>query len=124
MAAIPEPEGDAIVVGQFLHDALERLSDGLGGDMLYAAAAKELLDWLRDPYPEPPDGELPVSASGKITDRNAGHVRLTIYTGRNKYARGHSGTLTFRTDEWRELRARLEFAGFEIYDDTLEGSIQ
>jgi len=120
----PSPGPDAQLVGEFIANATDRhAKTGIVGRTLYVAVAYELLMWLQDPLPTP-EGQSPVTAGVKVVDRNPGHVRLSVYSGRNPYARGHSGTLTVRTDEWPEFRARLELAGFDITDDTLEGSIQ
>lgn len=35
--------------------------------------------------------------------QNPGHTTLSVFAGRNEGARGHAGTLTFRTDELAEL---------------------
>lgn len=37
--------------------------------------------------------------------RNSGHVRVKVWAGRDPGHRGLCGELTFRTDEWDELRA-------------------
>lgn len=44
-------------------------------------------------------------------DRNPGHVRITVWIGRNHGARGNAGTLTLRTDEWDELIAEPRTLG-------------
>lgn len=52
--------------------------------------------------------ERPTTILLREDDRNPGHVRVTVWIGRNPGARGNSGTLTIRTDEWDELRDRLD----------------
>ncbi len=45
----------------------------------------------------------PVTIALREDSRNPGHVTLSVFTGRNEGARGHSGTIVMRTDEWDEL---------------------
>lgn len=45
----------------------------------------------------------PVTAALRVVDSNPGHTRVQVFVGRNTGGRGSAGTLTFRTDEWREL---------------------
>jgi hypothetical protein len=45
--------------------------------------------------------------------RNPGHTGVQIFVGRNPGARGCSGEVTMRTDEWDELAAAGEFT-FEV----------
>lgn len=52
------------------------------------------------------NGERPVSAMLRVDSENPGHTTVTVFAGRNPGARGHSGTLVFRTDEWNELIER------------------
>lgn len=49
----------------------------------------------------------PVTVSVREDDRNEAHVHLSVFVGRNPGARGRSGTLVLRTDEWDELRRVL-----------------
>lgn len=44
-----------------------------------------------------------VSCAVRVVSRNPGHTRVSVFSGRNEGARGHSGELVFRTDEWAEL---------------------
>lgn len=44
----------------------------------------------------------------RVDAANPGHVHLTVFIGRNPGARGHSGTLTLRTDELAELLSPAE----------------
>ena len=39
--------------------------------------------------------------------RNPGHVQVQVFIGRNEGARGNSGTLSLRTDEWDELQETI-----------------
>ena len=39
----------------------------------------------------------------RVFDRNPGHTKAHVFVGRNPDARGNSGVLTFRTDEFDEL---------------------
>lgn len=39
----------------------------------------------------------------RVDDTNPGHTWVTLFVGRNPSARGHAGTLAFRTDELAEL---------------------
>ena len=39
--------------------------------------------------------------------RNPGHVQVQVFVGRNEGARGNSGTIHLRTDEWDELQETI-----------------
>lgn len=45
----------------------------------------------------------PVSAAIRCDEQGPGHTKVSVFVGRTEGARGHSGVLTFRTDEWLEL---------------------
>lgn len=47
--------------------------------------------------------DRPVTAGLRVDSRNEGHVTLSVFVGRNEGARGHSGRITLRADEWREF---------------------
>jgi hypothetical protein len=51
--------------------------------------------------------ERPVTALFRVVDRNPAHVRVVVWVGRNVGARGKSGELVFRVDEWDRVRAWL-----------------
>lgn len=53
------------------------------------------------------DDPRPVTAHLREDGRNPGHARVSVFIGRQPGARGHSGQLVLRTDEWEELRAML-----------------
>lgn len=44
-----------------------------------------------------------VSAGVRVVGRNPEHVTVVVFAGRNPGARGNSGSLVFRADEWDEL---------------------
>lgn len=65
--------------------------------------------------------QRPVSAAMRVDSENREHTTVTVFAGRNPGARGHSGTLTFRTDELEDLgtidiEGRLVIA-FEMIDN-------
>lgn len=88
--------------------------------------ARETMDVPSDRGPgEVPAGGVPVddpggdpldlrSAIGPVTvafrevSRNPRHVRVQMFVGRNEGARGNSGEVVLRTDEWDEIRAKIE----------------
>ena len=37
-----------------------------------------------------------------------GHTQVSVFIGRNENARGRSGTITIRNDEWDALQERIE----------------
>jgi len=49
----------------------------------------------------------PVTVAFRVDRQNPGHTFASVFIGRNVGARGHSGQLTIRTDEWNELVERL-----------------
>jgi len=49
----------------------------------------------------------PVTIWFREDDRNPGHTRVSVFVGRYVGARGHSGVLTLRTDEWDEIVGKL-----------------
>jgi hypothetical protein len=51
--------------------------------------------------------ERPVSMLFRVVDWNPAHVRVGVWVGRNVGARGKSGELVFRVDEWDHVRERL-----------------
>lgn len=59
----------------------------------------------QNPWPcsDHPMQRHPVSCAVRLVSRNPGHVRVAVFAGRNEGARGHSGELVFRADEWMEL---------------------
>jgi len=36
-------------------------------------------------------------------ERNPGHVRVSVFVGRQPGSRGHAGQIVLRTDEWDDL---------------------
>lgn len=72
-------------------------------------------------------GRTPVTAALRLDSVNPGHVIMSVFIGRNIGARGHSGTLTLRTDEWHELgdlvdnRLLVEFELLDVPLAVLEG---
>jgi hypothetical protein len=52
--------------------------------------------------------ERPTKIALRVNDRNPGHVRLSLFVGRNPGSRVHAGEIVVRTDEWDELRDRIE----------------
>lgn len=54
------------------------------------------------------DDPRPVTVMFREDGRNPGHARVSVFVGRQPGARGHSGQLVLRTDEWDELRRVLE----------------
>jgi hypothetical protein len=60
-------------------------------------------DEVGDELAEREQWPRPVSCAVRVISRNAGHVHVAVWAGRNEGARGNAGTLTFRTDEWFEL---------------------
>lgn len=89
--------------------------------VIYAAYVEQKIrDHLDDDHPEWSRDELermreermaanrPVGVTMVETDRNPAHVRVKVWAGRNKGSRALAGELTFRTDEWDELREQLE----------------
>lgn len=49
---------------------------------------------------------------------NGGHVHVRVFAGKNEYALGPAGTLTFRPDEWEGFRLLLQ-RGDDFYPDTV-----
>jgi len=49
----------------------------------------------------------PVTIYLREDDRNPGHTRVSVFVGRHAGARGHSGVLIMRTDEWDEIVDKL-----------------
>lgn len=47
--------------------------------------------------------QRPVTATIRVVNRNAAHVTLAVFVGRQEGSRGHAGTLTLRTDEYDQL---------------------
>lgn len=43
------------------------------------------------------------SAGYRIDHADSGHVHVSVFVGKRPGARGHSGALIFRTDEWTAL---------------------
>ena len=63
-----------------------------------------ITDAITDAFAGAPFGfNAPVTAAVRLDSANPGHAKVSVFVGRNEGARGHSGTLTFRTDEWAEL---------------------
>lgn len=56
-----------------------------------------------------------VSVGFRENTRNPGHVRVSVFVGRNEGARGHSGEIVIRTDEWDELVDRINRGGLDDY---------
>ena len=52
-----------------------------------------------------------VTITFREDERNEAHVRVSVFVGRNPGARGHSGQLVLRTDEWDEARVWLDTLG-------------
>jgi hypothetical protein len=46
---------------------------------------------------------MSVTAAMRVDSENPGHTIVSVLVGRNAGARGHAGTLTFRSDEMRDL---------------------
>ena len=57
--------------------------------------------------------ERPVLLGFRDATEHPGHKRIQLFAGRNEGARGNSGTLVFRDDEWPAVRAALMRGGFE-----------
>lgn len=55
-----------------------------------------------------------VSIAFRENSRNPGHVRVSVFIGRNKGARGNSGEIVVRTDEWDELRHQITHEGVDV----------
>jgi hypothetical protein len=55
----------------------------------------------------------PVLLGFRLNDQNPGHVRVSLFAGRNEGERGNSGTVAFRTGEWPSVREALLRGGFE-----------
>lgn len=53
----------------------------------------------------------PVSVAFREDERNPGHVKVSVFIGRNPGSRGHSGQITIRTDEWDEMVEQIEIIG-------------
>lgn len=71
-------------------------------------------------------GRRPVSCAVRVTSRNEGHTTVTVWAGRNEGARGNSGKLVFRTDEWYELVNRegsIKGGRLVIEFDVLDGPL-
>lgn len=48
-----------------------------------------------------------VTCGMRVDSSNEAHTMVSVFVGRNEGARGHSGNLVFRTDEWREICKRF-----------------
>ena len=72
------------------------------------------------------DGLHPVLPIGFREDtRNPGHVNVSVFIGRNDNARGRSGTLTIRTDEWDEICDRnRRIAGASVRIEIMKSAEQ
>lgn len=57
--------------------------------------------------------DRPLLFGFRLASENPAHVRVQVFAGRNPGARGNAGTLTFRVDEWDEMRAAFLAGGFE-----------
>lgn len=68
--------------------------------------------WCRDHF-----ARRVLAIGYRIDSINEGHVVLSIFIGRNPGARGHSGKLTLRTDEFREL-CKLQHLSFDVVAPT------
>ena len=62
----------------------------------------------------------PVTVAFRETTRNPGHVRVSVFVGRNDGARGNSGELTLRTDEWDELQEAIRNNNGRMHVDILK----
>lgn len=49
--------------------------------------------------------------------RNPGHCRISVFVGRKRGSRGHSGEIVLRTDEWDEIRESFAGGLFEFQEE-------
>ncbi len=62
----------------------------------------------------------PVTVAFREITRNPGHVEVSVFVGRNEGARGNSGLLTLRTDEWDELQEAIRNNNGRMHVDFLK----
>lgn len=129
MATLPEPAPDALALAELMYlRYLEVVGDLITptpfpalsptAKTAYIRVAERVLEYLHR-VPDPPAGVLPLTAMARRINGGVGHTRISIYTGRNSYARAHAGVITIDDDSWPELAAMLAKGGFDIEDHTL-----
>lgn len=81
---------------------------------LRPAAIKGIMLGLQPVSEEAPVYGRPLTVGLKVTNWSPGHTTASFFAGRNPDARGRSGELVFRNDEWDELQPVFEALGWSV----------
>lgn len=82
----------------------DEIADDVVDRWASAAGASDIRDLVRETVDE---HARRVTVGLRVDRRTGGHVEVSLFAGRNRHARGRSGGLVFRIDEWDEIVAGL-----------------